>query len=368
MDALRDRLVSWIDAGLISAEQGTRIAEFERVPDPAGPGAAGRGGPAAASGSSAAAAVPAEPRPPRRRSVTSPAEAIGYVGAALALGAIALILGDLWQELLVVGRLALVGVLTLVMFGAGLAVRTASSPAMQRLTSVLFAATVAGTGWFASVLSADVIELSWRGTQNVAALAMVAVAVPLYLRRPRGLPQLVALGSLLFAATSALTLSPLEPGPQWYGLVIGSLGAAWFLLGVGRWLKPTLLAEIAGALLTFLGIQVASFGDPRTGVLVLGLVVAGALVAVAVRTDVLHHLVIGALALFVLSPQLVFELFGDAIGAPATLLLVGLLLVLLAVGLGRARREVVRDPSPRKGDPSPDTADRTDLEEAGDVR
>jgi hypothetical protein len=36
----------------------------------------------------------------------------------------------------------------------------------------------------------------------------------------------------------------------------------------------------------------------------------------------------------------VFDLFEDTIGAPATLLVIGLLLVLLAVGLTRARREI----------------------------
>jgi hypothetical protein len=55
-----------------------------------------------------------------------------------------------------------------------------------------------------------------------------------------------------------------------------------------------------------------------------------------------HPLVLGAGGLFVLAPQVVFELFGDAIGAPATLLVVGLLLVLVAVGLARAGKQVRR--------------------------
>ena len=70
---------------------------------------------------------------------------------------------------------------------------------------------------------------------------------------------------------------------------------------------------------------------------------AAALVGLAVVRDRLHHLAVGAAGLFVLVPQLVFDLFGDAIGAPATLLVVGLLLVLVAVGLGRARREVAAE-------------------------
>lgn len=331
MQALRDRLTGWVDAGLITAEQADRIEEHERGLGPADGGAF----------ASDLGRDDASPR--RRRSVTSPAEAIGYVGAALALGAIALILGDLWRELLVGGRLALVGVVTVAMFGGGLAVRTSTSTAMQRLTSVLFAATVAGVGWFAGVVGSDLLDLSWSLTQVVVSVAMAVVALPLFLWRPRPLPQVVALGSTAFAMSSLLELSPLRPGAGWYGLVIATVGVTWFLLAAGRWVLPRTVGEVAGALVALLGIQVASFGDARAAALAAGLVLAGVLVVLAVRTDVLHHLVVGALGLFVLSPQLVFEVFGDAIGAPATLLLVGVLLVLLAVGLGRARREVVAD-------------------------
>ncbi len=325
---LHDRLAAWVAADLISADQADRIAEHERAHtvNTTGPPerAAGR-------------------RRGRGRSVTSPAEAIGYVGAALALGAIALILSDLWLELLVAGRLALVGVLTLALLGGGLALRDASSPAMQRLTSVLLAASVLGVGWFALVVASDLVDLGDPSVGVTVGVAMLVAGVPLYAWKRRLLLQLVVLGSVLLTAVSSLRLIELTPGPEWFGLVIGTVGGVWFLLGIGRWLAPRLVAEVAGALVAFLGVQVASFDTARLTALVIGLVLAAGLVALAVRSDELHHLVIGALALFVFSPQLVFELFGDAIGAPATLLLVGLLLVLLAVGLGRARREVVRE-------------------------
>lgn len=331
---LEERLAAWVAEDLVSTEQAERIAAYERGRAPAAD-------PAAPSGTDA--------RSSRRRSITSPAEAIGYVGAALALGAIGLILGDLWLELVVGGRLALVAVLTVAMFGGGLAVRSSAAPAMQRMTSVLFAATVAGVAWFAGVVGSDVLDLDWSDTQIVVSLAMVVTALPLYLWRPRPLPHLVALGSVAFAAASLLGLSPLSPGPGWYGLVVATVGAGWFLLALGQWLRPQIVGEVAGAFVVFVGLQVASFGDARIPALIVTVVLAAALVAMAVRADVLHHLVVGALALFVFSPQLVFEVFGDAIGAPATLLLVGLLLVLLAVGLGRARREVARDATSEGG-------------------
>ncbi len=317
MDTLDHQLDRWTAAGLITREQAAAIGSYERDhADEAGAS--------------------------RQRSLTSPAEAIGYVGAALALGATALILSDLWRELLVGGRLALVAVLTVALFGAGLGVRTSSSGAMRRLTSVLFAATVAGVGWFSSVIAVDIADLRPAAAGVTVGLATVAVALVLYLWKRRALLQLAVLGSTLIAPVSALGLTTISPGPGWYGLVVGAVGAAWFLLALGGWLAPRVVGEIAGALVVFIGVQVGSFADARVIGLAVGVAVAAGLVALAVRRDELHHLIIGALALFVLSPQLVFEIFGDAIGAPATLLLVGLLLVLLAVGLGRARREAVQ--------------------------
>jgi len=319
MPSLDHRVPAWVEAGLITPEQADAIRAFERSHD--------------------------DPETSRQRSLTSPAEAIGYVGAALALGATALILNDLWRELLVGGRLALVGALTMALFGAGLGVRGSTSGAMQRLTSVLFTATVAGVGWFTGVVAGDLLDLRYAVVGVAVGLAMVVVAGALYLWTPRALLQVAVLLSALIAPVAALDLTQISPSPAWYGLVVGAIGAAWFLLAIGDWLAPRVVGEVIGALVTFIGVQVGAFGDARTLALTIGVVLAAGLVTLAIRVDRLHHLIIGALALFVLSPQLVFEVFGDQIGAPATLLLVGLLLVLLAVGLGRARREVASTPT-----------------------
>lgn len=350
MDTLTDRLDAWVDAGLVSPEQAERIIVFE-----------GEG--SRHTGWSPAVGVPANDRVQRTseaggsvsgaRNRTSIAEAIGYVGAALALGAISLLLGELWTDLLVGGRLALVGVLTLAVFGSGLALRGASQPAMQRLTSVLFTATVAGVGWFAGVVADDVLELRSAAIGVTIGVAMLVVAAALYLWRGGALLQLATLGSALLTAGTSLSLSPLAPEPIWYGVSFATIGVAWFLLATGGWLVPRALAEITGTLAAFGGVQIAAVEGPTVVVLAVGIAAAGGLVWLAVGGGQLRHLVVGALGLFVLAPQLVFELFGDAIGAPATLLLVGLLLVLLAVGLGRARRGVT-DESPAPQQPTAD--------------
>lgn len=333
MDTLTDRLRTWVAAGLLEPDQAARIADFEGA----------EVSPRPASLAPAAAGPPGRTDRPGRITL---AEAIGYVGAALALGAIGLLLGELWRDLLVGGRLALVAVLTVAVFGSAFALRASTSGAMRRLSGMLFTATVAGVGWFASVVGGDVLDLPWDRRGAVVATSMLLVAAPLYLWRRGLLLQLATLATTVATATTWLSMGQLTPDPVWYGVTVGAVGVAWFLLASGGWLVPRVPAEATGAFVALVGAQIASFDGPRVTALAVGLVVAAVLVWLSVHRDQLHHLVVGAVALFVLAPQLVFELFGDAIGAPATLLLVGLLLVLLAVGLGRARREVVHDRTP----------------------
>ncbi|TVP75000.1 MAG: hypothetical protein EA340_00545 [Nitriliruptor sp.] len=348
MDTITERLDTWVEAGLVSPEQAERIASFEDARSehtgfsPATRGTLGLDGRSDARSPTSSTAAPHRgSRADRDR--TSLAEAIGYVGAALALGAIALLLGELWSQLLVGGRLALVGVLTVAVFGAGLALRGAERGAMRRLTSVLFAATVAGVGWFAGVVANDVADLGWAEIGVSVGGSMLVVSAALYLWHSGALLQLATLASALVTVGFALSVSDLQPDPAWYGVAFATIGVAWFVLSSGGWLSPRGLGEVTGALAALLGVQVAAFDGATVPVLVIGVLGAGGLVWLSVHHDRLHYLIVGAIALFVLAPQLVFELFGDEIGAPATLLLVGLLLVLLAVGLGRARREVVRD-------------------------
>jgi len=335
VETMTDRLDTWVEVGLVTRDQAERIRAYERGEGQGMPVPVGADGP------------PPPPHPTargtaRRRpaSRTSLAEALGYVGAALALGAIALLLGELWRELLVGGRLALVGVLTVAVFGAGLALRTADAPALQRLTNVLFAASVAGLGWFTSVVTGDVLGMDWDARGASVGVAMFVVGISLQLWRRGWLLQLLSLFSALLAAGMLLSVLDPQMDELWRGVTIGAIGLAWAILSRGGWLGPRVLGETTGALALLLGVQLAAWGDPRTVVLVVGVGIAASLVASAVAGDHLHHLIVGALGLFAFSPQLVFEVFGDRVGGPTSLLLAGLLLVLLAVGLGRARREV----------------------------
>jgi hypothetical protein len=323
---LQARLDRWTDAGLLDATQADAIARFESEHPEFGSAAAA---PSDVAGHGAAT-----------RQVL-PAEAIGYVGAALAFSAIAWMLGEVWIEITTGGQLAIVGLLTLLLFGGGTALARTTSAPLQRLTSVLFLGGLAGAGWIAAILAGEVIDLPAKMGAVAVAATLVVLAVPLYLLRPRALPQVAALGSLVALSVTLLLLPQLTPEPWVFGLVIWAFGVVWLLLSLGGFLPPTAVSGVLGGILALIGPRVAGVAfESSTWWLGLGVVTAAALVGLALWRDTLHHLVVGAIGLFILVPMLAFELFGDTIGAPATLLVIGLLLVALAVGLGRAGREI----------------------------
>lgn len=311
MRDLATRLEDWRDHGLLSQQQVEAIVAFESQH---------------------------EGMPAPRRTVF--AEAVGYVGAALAVGAVGMIVADVWGELTTTPRLVLVGLLTVLLGGSGLGLRQATRVPLQRLASVLLTSAVVGVSWFAVIVAGEVATLRGGELALAGGGAALVAALPLYLVRRRALHQLTLLVAVVVVAMAALSSAAIRPDPMWFAVVALGIGAAWFLLAAGGWLEPRTLGEVAGAVVVLLASQASAVGRWPWLLIAVGVVVAGGLVALAVLHDRMHHLVVGSIALFVLVPRLVFELFGDAIGAPAALLVIGLLLVLLAVGLGRARREV----------------------------
>ena len=314
-DALEGRLETWIRAGVISAEQAERIRALEApVPGPADPA----------------------PGPSRRALVT---EVVGYVGAAFALGAVALLVAEFWSDLAAWARVALAALMAVLALGAGALLHGRSDGAVRRLVGVLWSLGVVAVAWVVGIVAADVASLDERWLPTTVGGAAALVALVLLAVGRHVLVQLasfVALGST--AAGTLVALAPLEPGALAFGTLILGGSAAWGLAGAGGWLGPRISAEATGAVFALIGAQVLTASAwPRTA-LAIGIAVAVALVALSLPGARVHLLAIGAFGLFVSVPRLVLELFADTLGAPATLLLIGLVLILIAVGLGRVRR------------------------------
>jgi hypothetical protein len=306
---LRERIDVWIRAGIIDPHQAGRILALESRPSE---------------------------HVGRRARI---AEVVGYVGAAFALAAVALLIGEAWSDLIAWARVLLAGLLSFIALGAGVLLRSRTEPALHRLVGVLWLAGLAGLAWQVGILAAEVLDVPSRWVPTVVGAAPLFVA-PWLLRIGRHvlvqLATLAALGVTVVGTLSAL--APLELDALALGALLVGGGASWGLAGAGGWLGPRTSAEVSGAVIMFIGTQVlAGAGWPR-GAQVLAVVLAVAFVALSLPGGHPHLLYIGAVGLFVSVPRLVFTLFADTFGAPATLLTVGVLLIVMAVGLGRARR------------------------------
>lgn len=322
-DTLRERVGVWTRSGVITPDQADRILALESQDGLDGP------------------VSPRDPHRPaevveRRLRV---AEVVGYVGAAFALGAIGLLVGEFWSDLAVWARIALAGLLTATALGAGALLNGRPAAAIRRLVGVLWLAGVAGVAWTSGIVASEVVGTPevWMPTV-IGASALVVAAVLLALGG-HVLVQLATLVALGTATTGTfVAIAPLEPGALAYGVMLIGGGATWALAGAGRWLGPRVSAEVTGSVVMLIGAQVLTASSwPRPGQFV-AVAIAAALVALSLPGARVHLLYIGAVGLFVAVPRLVFELFADTLGAPATLLTIGVLLILMAVGLGRVRR------------------------------
>jgi hypothetical protein len=312
MADITDRLGEWRSAGLITAKQVKDIAAFER--QRAAPGAAPQG-----------RAAPV-------------AEAIGYVGAVIAVAAVGILLGDRWSDLNFGGRLAIVGLLTLIVAGAAFTLRGNPREPIQRLVSVLAVAALGGVAWLTVIIATETTE--WRA-ENIAltvSLVVFAFAVPLYLFRRRAFPQLAVFVSLLVLVGTVFARPAFSGGLSWGAIAVWAAGAAWVLLALGGWHKPAELAILTGSAAAIIGAATAAAGDGRSWLLWLGLATAAALMWRGVIIDEFLMVALGAIGVLIFVPQIVLEYFPEGSKAIVAMLITGLLLVVFAVGIARGRR------------------------------
>ena len=325
---LEDRLEAWERAGILSPAQRDRIRAFEA--------AAG-----APSISPSGAPERAAPERDARRGRIS--EIVGYVGAAFAIGAVGLLFQQIWDRFEPWAQVTLVLLLAVTAIAAGAALLRRPGLPLRRLTAILWLAGVAAAGW-AAALVGNSLGLREEPLALFVGLTVVMVGAVLLRVGQHAVVQIATAIGLIVAVFSAVSLaSPLPPAPTTSGVLLIGGGIAWALAGGGGWLGPVRTAEVSGSVLALIGSQFFASGDVRVAGLFIGLGIAALVVASSLVGERPHLLLVGAAGLFVIVPRLVFELFADTIGAPATLLTVGILLILLAPGLGRVRSGRVRD-------------------------
>lgn len=331
--AVRPWLRRWVEAGVLDGEQAARIAAFERE----------------------------QPRPDEHAPaplMSTAIEALIYVGGAVIVAAISVVMAGYWDKLGLAGQLAIPAAGTVILLAAGLLVPRRWADAGVRMRAALW---ITGTATFFALVTIAVSRAGWGGDQEMLAVAgaVTVIAAVLWLAH-RASPQHLA----AFAAVSMLGVSIWNPvvgfdgdGTIGSGAALVLVGLAWALLawrsalpGCGRWAPPTVFdgapgssaAERAsrqrrwgiglGAAGATLGavIMAAGWTAPWLGLLPLALL----LVAGVVGGDLLV-LIIAAVGTLIALPMVVDHYLDSTIATALVLLVVGAAMVALAILVAR---------------------------------
>jgi hypothetical protein len=267
-------------------------------------------------------------------------EAVGYLGALLALsGAVTLII-QYWREVPTAGRLGLLAAVAAVTWLVGARIGEASAAALRRLRAALWFTSSAAVAAFAGQTAAD---LAHAGEAAVWLSAGAAAAVHgglLWRLRDRPAQHLACLAGVLMAAGGAAGLAGGE-GPV--GLAVAAAGALWVAAGGLALLPPPVIAMATGGVAVLTGAAI-TFGDWSDAAPLLGLAAATVLLAMGVVTDRTPLTVVGLTGGFGYLPWTVGHFFADSLGVPLAILICGIALLAATLVVLRRGRKVLKHP------------------------
>jgi hypothetical protein len=276
------------------------------------------------------------------------AEAVGFVGAALALVAAVLLVSQFWADLRPWARVALPLVAAIALLAAGAWLRAREVGAVARLASFLWLLSVASFAFAVSLVGEDILDLHSERTALLAGGVSTVYAGALWFVRRRALQQIAVFVALLVTMASGLDL--VDPQLTDYaGLLLWAVGIAWLLLAWGEVVQPRTTAFALGGIAAVIGPLMTTFAM-RQGGLALGLVTAISLVVVSVTLRRTVLLWLGVVAMFIYIPQIVFEFFGETLGAPLALFITGVVLVGVALGVARLHTSIPPGPGTAEGE------------------
>ena len=308
----------WARAGLIDDATVAAIRRYEANPQPT------------------PVAAPAH----RSRALATVAEVLAYIGAALALAGVILVVVREWRNLETWVRIALPGavVIVLLAIGAGIPER---DPVRTRLRAVLWLAAGGAAVVLGVVLARDVLGTTYGGTVACwgASLGfLVSATCWRWQRRP--LQQAATLIALAVALGTAVDIVGTDGSP---GFILWPLGVLYLALGVTRRTPDRFLTEAIGAGVLFaatitFATQWSGFGSIAMVVTGLGLV-AGALARTPVRATG-DAIVFGAAGGFILlqgAPGAI-GYFAQEAGIVTGLVVWGVGALAIGIGLARVTR------------------------------
>ncbi len=298
----------------------------------------------------AGTAGPAGQEAPGKRHISLLTEAVAYIGAILVLAGGAAAIGQRWGSLGGWGRAGVFAGVAVFFFLVGFAVRKVREPALQRLTGVAWFLSVAGVCGTTGFLMSDVI-----GNQDAMLLAVgltaTVYAAVLWLVRRAALQNFALFLALVLTIIGAISAIDKSAPSLPYSIALWVFGLAWAVLGWQRYAEPMWVTVPSGAVLALVAPSVAA--GEFSWVYAIGIVTAGAAMAISVRLRNTPLLAAGTLAMFGYVTAAVIHFFHRSLGVPAALAITGVLVIGLALVSARLIR-VTRPPThgePGAGEP-----------------
>ena len=278
-----------------------------------------------------------EPTPRRRWP-----EILGYVGGAVTVVAVLLLVSRSWTTLGPVGRSIVLGATALALIAVGVFIggvlpqrlrrlRGPEEPERRRLVSTLLSAGVIAAGSAGGV--AAVQDDSRLVVAGVISLALGTVA---YVLVPSLLGQLVILSAAASTVTGVLVnVGADTAGP--YGVAVAAVGAVW--LGLAWWgvLSEPVAAVVLSLIVLYAGSQMVTSGTTRTWGYAMTTATAVVAIAIYVRSRRWPVLAVGVVALMTVLLEVVLDVFGESLAALWVVLTVGLVLLVVSGAVLRTR-------------------------------
>jgi hypothetical protein len=284
------------------------------------------------------ATAPAAEGDPGPRRVSLLTEAVAYVGAVLLLAGGIAGLSQRWDGLGAWGRTGVLAGAAVLFLGAGIFLRRAGEPAIQRLAGVLWFLSVACAGGAVGIAVYDVYGNTGAVTTLAVGAGATVYAAALWLVR-RHAAQNAALFAGLVTALCGMIATSAGSGPVpalACALPLWGFGLGWSWLGWRRHVEPIWVTMPCGVLLALIAPGLAA--GEHGWVYAIAIATAAAAMAASVPLRNTPLLALGTLAMFGYVTAAVIRYFHQSLGVPAALAVTGALILGLAAVSARLRR------------------------------
>ena len=284
-------------------------------------------------------------------------EAVAYIGAILVLAGGVAAIGQRWSHFSAGGHVAAFAGVAVFFLLVGVILRRVREPAIQRLVGVVWFLSVAGVAGAAGYATHDLIYSPTDQDTGAVTVLGIGLAASLYsatlwLARRNALQNAALFAGLVTLICGIIAAATSGHGAILaYALALWGFGLAWAALGWWRYIEPMWAAVPLGALLALVAptFAVGSYG----WMYAIGIVTAGAAMAISVPLRNTVFLGIGAVAMFSYVTSVAVTYFHRSLGVPAALSITGVLIIGLAVVTARLMRATrrVEPPEPGKEEP-----------------